>query len=139
MNPVDELNSDLSFNEHNLSEKIIEVPVIVTKWADRLIKAKRKLVTLESEKSKLVKGRTNYYSGRKKNPATDKFVPATLSAQEIRDVYIPGDETIIEASKKVAAQKSQVLFFEHAMKQANQLQWTIKNYIEWQKYTQGAM
>ena len=139
MSPVEELNGDLSFNESNLHEKIAGVPGIVTKWADRFIKAKRRLATLETERSRLIKGRTNYYAGRKKNPDTDKFCPATLSPQEIRDTYIPGDDVVIEVTLRVATQKSQVLFFEHAVKQANAFQWTIKNYIEWQKYTQGAM
>ena len=121
MSPVEELNVDLTFNETNLHEKIIQVPMIVTKWADRLIKAKRKLAKLEAEKYRLIKGRTSYYSGRKKHPETGKFCPYIPSSQEIRDTYIPGDTQIQPIVAQIATQKSQVEFYEHAMKQANQI------------------
>lgn len=133
-----ELKDDLTFNESNIHDKLSKLPVVTTKWSDRYIKCKNTLNKLEREKSEMTKIRTHWYSGRLKNDE-GKFCPYDLTPQEIRDVYIPGDDNILLIREKIDRKKLELQFLDYALKQCNQIHWTMKSWIDWQKYINGAI
>ena len=136
---IKELKEDLSFNETNLSDKLSNLPVITTKWTDRLIVCKVDINKMINFKYKVIKRSSKYYNGKSKHHESGKLCPFTLSEKEIREVWIPADNDVINIKEKIDQKQKEIDFLDHAVKQCNDVRWTIKSFIDWERYRNGAM
>ena len=85
------------------------------------------------------KQKWEYYTG--KAPATvyaEKPFNLKLLRQDL-DKYIDSDEEVIQAKQKVDYLQTVVDFLDRTIKQISNRTFTIKNAIDWKKFTSGAI
>ena len=85
------------------------------------------------------KEKWEYFTG-KADPAVYQAKPFNLKIlrQDV-DKYINADSEIIKASQKVTYLKTIVDYLDKLIRQISNRTFTIKNAIEWRKFTSGAI
>ncbi len=131
-----ELKEDLSFDIMTIEKKLSHHPNTMVKWSDRYNKAKVRVAKLEIERRVVIRNAYNYYTGRgiDKN---GKKCPLVLDQREIRDVYLPSNDDVIEIEKKIEAAKAATRELYAATEQVKQLYWSMKTWLEFKKFEAG--
>jgi hypothetical protein len=132
-------DKDLKINDSELDLESIKTPQIHNKYMKHLTKFKLMLSKAEAEYNIVKKQKWEYYTG--KAPATvyaEKPFNLKLLRQDL-DKYIDSDETVIQAKQKVDYLQTVVDFLDRTIKQISNRTFTIKNAIDWKKFTSGAI
>ena len=132
----EELKQDLSWNAGNLDDKLQQIPILSTKWSDRLARASYDLQTLEAKLKRETRIWFNYYSGIK-NDDNANVAQVLLDKKAVYEVYLPGEPDILEIKEQMAQVKRAIKVYENAVRQLNTVGFNIKHYIEWQKFKNG--
>jgi len=132
----EELKADLSWNAGNLDDKLIEIPLLVTKWSDRMQQAAYDIKKLKLEYKRIKRIWFNYYSGIP-NEEGANVAPVSLDKKAIYDIYLEGEPELAEISRKIAAVEKAFGEFENAVKQLNNISFHISSYKDWQKFKNG--
>jgi len=131
-----ELTNDLEFSSLNISDKLSNHANIHVKWMDRLTKERVVLAKLNIDKKRIVRNAVSFLQGRTLNKENQKC-PFVLDRWEVKDVYLPAHEDVVNIDKKIILQQTKVKELEAACDQIKQLYWNMKSYIEWQKFEAG--
>jgi hypothetical protein len=104
-----------------------------------LTKFKLLLTRAEDEYRMLKRDKWEYYTG-KSDPAVYQLKPFNLKIlkQDV-DKYIEADEEIQKATQKVKYLETVVDFLDRTIRQISNRTFTIKNAIDWRKFTSGAI
>tara|TARA_B100001113_G_C20781464_1_gene479705 strand:- start:141 stop:569 length:429 start_codon:yes stop_codon:yes gene_type:complete len=132
-------DKDLKINDSELDLESIKTPQIHNKYMKHLTKFKLMLSKAEAEYNIVKKQKWEYYTG--KAPATvyaEKPFNLKLLRQDL-DKYIDSDEAVIQAKQKVDYLQTVVDFLDRTIKQISNRTFTIKNAIDWKKFTSGAI
>ncbi len=132
-------DKDLKINDSELDLESIKTPQIHNKYMKHLTKFKLMLSKAEAEYNIVKKQKWEYYTG--KAPATvyaEKPFNLKLLRQDL-DKYIDSDEEVIQAKQKVDYLQTVVDFLDRTIKQISNRTFTIKNAIDWKKFTSGAI
>lgn len=132
-------DKDLKINDSELDLESIKTPQIHNKYMKHLTKFKLMLSKAEAEYNIVKKQKWEYYTG--KAPATvyaEKPFNLKLLRQDL-DKYIDSDEAVIQAKQKVDYLQTVVEFLDRTIKQISNRTFTIKNAIDWKKFTSGAI
>ena len=132
-------DKDLKINDSELDLESIKTPQIRNKYMKHLTKFKLMLSKAEAEYNIVKKQKWEYYTG--KAPATvyaEKPFNLKLLRQDL-DKYIDSDEAVIQAKQKVDYLQTVVDFLDRTIKQISNRTFTIKNAIDWKKFTSGAI
>ena len=132
-------DKDLKINDSELDLESIKTPQIHNKYMKHLTKFKLMLSKAEAEYNIVKKQKWEYYTG--KAPATvyaEKPFNLKLLRQDL-DKYIDSDEAVIQAKQKVDYLQTVADFLDRTIKQISNRTFTIKNAIDWKKFTSGAI
>ena len=132
-------DKDLKINDSELDLESIKTPQIHNKYMKHLSKFKLMLSRAESELHIVKRTKWEYYTG-KADPSIYQAKPFNLKIlrQDV-DKYIDSDEEVIKAKQKVDYLTTVVDFLDRSIRQISNRTFTIKNAIDWKKFTSGAI
>ncbi len=133
------VDKDLKINDSELDLESIKTPQIHNKYMKLLTKFKLMLSRNESEFHIIKKQKWEYYTG-KADPSVYAEKPFNLKIlrQDV-DKYIDSDEEIIKLKQKSDYLNTVVDFLDRTVRQISNRTFTIKNAIDWKKFTSGAI
>ena len=132
-------DKDLKINDTELDLESLKTPQLHNKYLKHLTKFKLLLTRAEDEFTRIKRDKWGYYTG-KADPAVYQLKPFNLKIlkQDI-DKYIESDEEWIKANQKVKYLETIVDFLDRTLRQITNRTFTIKNAIDWRKFTSGAI
>ena len=135
----EQADKDLKINDSELDLESIKTPQLHNKYLKHLTKFKLMLSRAESELHIVKRGKWEYYTG-KADPSVYIEKPFNLKIlrQDV-DKYIDSDEEVIRAKQKVDYLNTVVDFLDRSIRQITNRTFTIKNAIDWKKFTSGAL
>ena len=130
---------DLKINDVELDLESLKTPQLHNKYMKHLTKFKLMLSKAESELYSVKKNLWEYYTGKADASVyAQKPFNLKILKQDV-DQYIQSDEEYIRAKQKVDYLSTTVDFLDRTIKQINNRTFTIKNAIDWRKFTSGAI
>ncbi len=126
-----EVTKDLYIDETVLAKESLATPTKHNKYLKILLRERLKLKKLQGELYKVSLGRTNYYNGSDPDPY--EYV---LKDREVKE-YVRVDPTVVAIEAKVTLQQEMVNYLEEVCKMFTNRGFTIKNAIDFMKFTQG--
>lgn len=135
----EQADKDLKINDSELDLESIKTPQLHNKYLKHLTKFKLMLSRAESELHIIKRAKWEYYTG-KADPSVYIEKPFNLKIlrQDV-DKYIDSDEEVIRAKQKVDYLNAVVDFLDRSIRQITNRTFTIKNAIDWKKFTSGAL
>ena len=135
----EQADKDLKINDSELDLESIKTPQLHNKYLKHLTKFKLMLSRAESELHIIKRAKWEYYTG-KAAPTVYAEKPFNLKIlrQDV-DKYIDSDEEVIRAKQKVDYLNAVVDFLDRSIRQITNRTFTIKNAIDWKKFTSGAI
>ena len=135
----EQADKDLKINDSELDLESIKTPQLHNKYLKHLTKFKLMLSRAESELHIKKREKWEYYTG-KADPSVYIEKPFNLKIlrQDV-DKYIDSDEEVIRAKQKVDYLNTVVDFLDRSIRQITNRTFTIKNAIDWKKFTSGAL
>ena len=130
---------DLKINDTELDLESLKTPQLHNKYLKHLSKFKLLLSRAEADLYTTKKNLWEYYTG-KADPEVYKQKPFQfkLLRQDV-DQYVQADEEYIRAKQKVDYLQTTVDFLDRTIRQITNRTFTIKNAIDWRKFTSGAI
>ena len=132
-------DKDLKINDSELDLESIKTPQIHNKYMKHLSKFKLMLSRAESELHIKKREKWEYYTGKADSSVyIEKPFNLKILRQDV-DKYIDSDEEVIKAKQKVDYLTTVVDFLDRSIRQISNRTFTIKNAIDWKKFTSGAI
>jgi len=130
---------DLKINDTELDLESLKTPQLHNKYMKHLTKFKLLLTRAEDDLKTIRLFKWEYYTG-KSDPQVYQQKPFNLKIlkQDV-DKYIEADEEIQKATQKVKYLETVVDFLDRTIRQISNRTFTIKNAIDWRKFTSGAI
>ena len=132
-------DKDLKINDTELDLESLKTPQLHNKYMKHLTKFKLLLTRAEDDLRTIKLFKWEYYTG-KSDPQVYQQKPFNLKIlkQDV-DKYIEADEEIQKATQKVKYLETVVDFLDRTIRQVSNRTFTIKNAIDWRKFTSGAI
>jgi len=132
-------DKDLKINDTELDLESLKTPQLHNKYMKHLTKFKLLLTRAEDDLRTIRLFKWEYYTG-KSDPQVYQQKPFNLKIlkQDV-DKYIEADEEIQKAAQKVKYLETVVDFLDRTIRQVSNRTFTIKNAIDWRKFTSGAI
>ena len=134
---------DCVINQTDLVHTSRQTPILHSKYLQHWSTAKLELKRAEMEQKNLLKDKWLYYNGKmdketieSKGWELDPFDGLKILKGEM-DYYYDADQHIQEAQAKIELYKTQVETFKEILENIKWRHQTIKNMIEWRKFTSG--
>lgn len=132
-------DKDLKINDVELDLESLKTPQLHNKYMKHLTKFKLMLSRAESELYSVKKNLWEYYTGKSDASVyAQKPFNLKILKQDVEQ-YIQSDDAFIKAKQKVDYLNTVVDFLDRTIKQINNRTFTIKNAIDWRKFTSGAI
>ena len=135
----EQVDKDLKLNETELDLESLKTPQLHNKYMKHLTTFKLMLSKAESELHTLKRQKWEYYTG-KADASVYALKPFNLKIlkQDV-DKYLDSDIDIQRAKHKVDYLQTTTDFLDRTIRQISNRTFTIKNAIEWRKFTSGAI
>jgi len=132
-------DKDLKINDTELDLESLKTPQLHNKYMKHLTKFKLLLTRAEDDLRTIRLFKWEYYTG-KSDPQVYQQKPFNLKIlkQDV-DKYIEADEEVQKAAQKVRYLETVVDFLDRTIRQISNRTFTIKNAIDWRKFTSGAI
>jgi hypothetical protein len=135
----EEADKDLKINDTELDLESLKTPQLHNKYLKHFNKFKLMLTKAETDLSVLKRDKWEYYTG-KSSPEVYKEKPFDLKIMRTDlDKYLDSDEELQKAIQKVKYLETVIDFLERTLRQISNRTFTIKNAIDWRKFTSGAI
>ena len=134
------VETDLKMDSTALDLESLRIPQLHNKYLNifhdqRLILKKMKLDFKELSRVKW-----EYYTGKIDQDTLDEMgwepFPLKILKTDI-DRYLDSDSDLSKEKSKIDYQEEKVSYLESVLKNVNNIQWNIKNAIEWRKFING--
>jgi hypothetical protein len=134
-----EADKDLKINDTELDLESLKTPQLHNKYMKHYTKFKLLLTRTEDELRTIKRDKWEYYTG-KADPSVYQAKPFDLKIMRTDiDKYLEADEDIQRLSQKVAYLITVVDFLDRTLRVVVNRTYTIKNAIEWRRFTSGAV
>ena len=134
-----EADKDLKINDTELDLESLKTPQLHNKYMKHYTKFKLLLTRTEDELRTIKRDKWEYYTG-KADPSVYQAKPFDLKIMRTDiDKYLEADEDIQRLSQKVAYLVTVVDFLDKTIRVIVNRTYTIKNAIEWRRFTSGAV
>ena len=132
-------DKDLKINDMEYDLESIKTPQLHNKYMKFLNKFRLQLSIAENEMHILKRNKWEYYTG-KASPEVYKEKPFDLKIlrQDV-DKYIDADTELQKSKQKVDYLNTIVDYLDKTVRQISNRTFTIKNAIDWRKFTSGAI
>ncbi len=130
----DMIKKDLIIDRTNLASESASNPLLYTKYVHIRSEINLEIKKAEIEKKQVSTARWLYYSGK----GSGLVSPTIYSQSELKRV-MEGDEQILKIEKKMILLEIQKDLAEEAVKSFNMRGFSIRQIIDWEKFTQGSV
>ena len=132
-------DKDLVIDDTELDTESLKTPILHNKYLQLFNKFNLLLKKSQWEERTLQRDKWEYYTG-KSSPEVYKEKPFDLKVlKNDVHIYINADEDIQKIQAKVVYQEAIVNYLEQILRMINNRSFTIKNAIEWRRFTSGAL
>jgi len=132
-------DKDLVIDDTELDTESLKTPILHNKYLQLFNKFNLLLKKSQWEERTVQREKWEYYTG-KSDPAVYKDKPFDLKVlKNDVHIYINADEDIQKIQAKVVYQEAIVNYLEQVLRILNNRSFTIKNAIEWRRFTSGAI
>jgi len=133
------IEKDLKINDTELDLESLKTPALHNKYLKHLNNYKLLLSRAETEYSTMKREKWEYYTG--KAPAeVYALKPFDLKILKTDiDKYLESDEDLIKLKQKVDYLQTTVDYLDRTIRLISNRGFTIKNAIDWRKFTSGAI
>jgi hypothetical protein len=133
------IEKDMKINDTELDLESLKTPQLHNKYLKHLNKFKLLLSRAEGDLSRLKREKWEYYTG-KATPDVYALKPFNLKLLKTDvDKYIESDEEYQKTKQKVDYLNTIVDYLDKIVRQISNRGFTIKNAIDWRKFTSGAI
>ena len=134
-----EADKDLVIDDTELDTESLRTPILHNKYLQYYNKFNLLLKKSQWEERTLQREKWEYYTG-KSDPEVYKEKPLDLKVlKNDVPIYINADEDIQKIQAKIIYQEAIVNYLEQILRMINNRSFTIKNAIEWRRFTSGAL
>ena len=134
-----EADKDLKINDTELDLESLKTPQLHNKYMKHYTKFKLLLTRTEDELRTMKRNKWEYYTG-KADPSVYQAKPFDLKIMRTDiDKYLEADEDLQKLSQKIAYLITVVDFLDKTLRVIVNRTYTIKNAIEWRRFTSGAV
>ena len=134
-----EADKDLKINDTELDLESLKTPQLHNKYMKHYTKFKLLLTRTEDELKILRRDKWEYYTG-KADPKVYQLKPFNFKILKTDiDKYLEADEDIQRLTQKVAYLNTVIDFLDKTIRVIVNRTYTIKNAIEWRRFTSGAV
>jgi len=134
-----EADKDLTINDTELDLESLKTPQLHNKYMKHYTKFKLLLTRTEDELRTMKRDKWEYYTG-KADPSVYQAKPFDLKIMRTDiDKYLEADEDLQKLSQKIAYLITVVDFLDKTIRVIVNRTYTIKNAIEWRRFTSGAV
>ena len=134
-----EADKDLVIDDTELDTESLKTPILHNKYLQYYNKFNLLLKKTQWEERTLNREKWEYYTG-KSDPSVYKEKPFDLKVLKADvHIYISSDDDLQKIQAKVVYQEAIVYYLEQILKIINNRSFTIKNAIEWRRFTSGAL
>ena len=134
-----EADKDLVIDDTELDTESLKTPILHNKYLQYYNKFNLLLKKSQWEERTLQREKWEYYTG-KSDPSVYKAKPFDLKVlKNDVHIYINADEDIQKIQAKIIYQEAIVNYLEQILRMINNRSFTIKNAIEWRRFTSGAV
>ena len=132
-------DKDLVIDDTELDTESLRTPILHNKYLQYYNKFNLLLKKSQWEERTLQREKWEYYTG-KSDPSVYKAKPFDLKVlKNDVHIYINADEDIQKVQAKIVYQEAIVNYLEQILRMINNRSFTIKNAIEWRRFTSGAL
>tara|TARA_E500000331_G_scaffold189519_1_gene182367 strand:+ start:1461 stop:1889 length:429 start_codon:yes stop_codon:yes gene_type:complete len=132
-------DKDLKINDSELDLESLKTPQLHNTYMKHLTKFKLMLSKADAELNVIKREKWEYYTGKAPAEAYAKKPFNLKLLRQDLDKYIDSDEVVIQAKQKVDYLQTVVDFLDRTIRQISNRTFTIKNSIDWKKFTSGAI
>jgi len=133
------VDKDLKINDTELDLESLKTPQLHNKYMKHLTKFKLMLSRAETEYNALKRDKWEYYTGKSDASVyAEKPFDLKILRTDI-DKYLEADEELQRAKQKVDYLSTTVDFLDRTIRLIANRGFTIKNAIDWRKFTSGAI
>ena len=133
------VNKDFKLDDTELDTESLKTPILHNKYLQYYNKFNLLLKKSQWEERTLNREKWEYYTG-KSDPSVYKEKPFDLKVLKADvHIYINADEDLQKIQAKVVYQEAIVNYLEQILRMINNRSFTIKNAIEWRRFTSGAL
>ena len=135
----EQADKDLKINDTELDLESLKTPQLHNQYMKHLTKYKLMLSRAETEYSILKKDKWEYYTGK---ADASVYAQKPFDLKILRtdiDKYLDSDEDLQKAKQKVDYLNTTVDFLDRTIRLISNRGFTIKNAIDWRKFTSGAI
>ena len=135
----EQVDKDLKINDTELDLESLKTPQLHNKYMKHLTKFKLMLSRAETEYNTLKREKWEYYTGKADASVyAEKPFDLKILRTDI-DKYLDSDEDLQKQKQKVDYLDTTVDFLDRTIRQIGNRGFTIKNAIDWRKFTSGAI
>ena len=135
----EQADKDLKINDTELDLESLKTPQLHNQYMKHLTKYKLMLSRAETEYGVLKKDKWEYYTGK---ADASVYAQKPFDLKILRtdiDKYLEADEDLQKQKQKVDYLNTTVDFLDRTIRQIGNRGFTIKNAIDWRKFTSGAI
>ena len=131
-------DSEIDYTE--LGTESIRIPLIHDKYLKIFIDERIRLKGVEFELSKIVRTKTEYYSGKMSQEELERRgweqYLGRLLKNEIAN-YIESDDDVIKLKQQLVILQEKITYLDSVIKMINNRGFQIKNALDWLKFSHG--
>ena len=135
----EQVDKDLKINDTELDLESLKTPQLHNKYMKHYTKFKLMLTKAETDYSQLKRIKWEYYTGK---ADASVYAEKPFDLKVLRtdvDKYIESDEELIKAKQKREYLTTVVDYLDKTIRQISNRGFTIKNAIDWRRFTSGAI
>ena len=135
----EQVDKDLKINETELDLESLKTPQLHNTYMKHLTKYKLMLSRAESDLHSIKREKWEYYTGK---ADASVYAEKPFDLKVLRtdvDKYIESDEELIRAKQKREYLTACVDYLDKTIRQISNRTFTIKNAIDWRRFTSGAV
>lgn len=133
-------SEDAKIDHSEAGMESLNIPMLHNKYLKLLSSERLTYFALNEKRKQLENTLEDYYSGRVDGRdigrAPYQFIAGTRSKVE---KIVATDDEMVKLNLQIALSEEKMLYLKEVVNSINQRNWNLKNYIEWQKFTQGVM
>ena len=134
------VEQDLKIDSAELDIASLRIPQLHNKYSNIFHDKRLLLKKLKGELAETVRLKWEYYTGKMDQDTLDELgwepFPLKILKSDL-DRYLDSDKELIASQAKIDYQAEKVDYLESVLKNITNLQWNIKNAIEWRKFING--
>ena len=132
-------DKDLAINETELDLESLKTPQLHNKYMKHYTKFKLMLTKAETDYKQLKIHKWEYYTGKSDAQVyADKPFDLKILRTDV-DKYIESDDELIRGKQKIEYLSACVDYLDRTIRQISNRTFTIKNAIDWRRFTSGAV